>query len=66
VPGDPRECRKHALRCADLAHTARTPELKQTLIELSRNWIKLAIDLERAYAIMDMEDPPRVVPRKRG
>jgi len=63
MPGDPRECRRHAVRCADLAHSARTPELKQTLIELSRNWLKLAIELERTAAILEMDPgpPPTVV-----
>jgi len=63
--GDPRECRKNALRCAELAHSASTPELKQTLIELSRNWLKLAIEIERTHIILDLDDPPPVVPRKR-
>jgi hypothetical protein len=53
MPGDPKECRKNALRCADLAHEARTPELKQTLIELSRNWLKLAVELERGHGLLD-------------
>ena len=57
MAGDPKECRKNALRCAELAHSAKTIELKQTLIELSRNWIKLAMELERAHALLD-EYPP--------
>jgi hypothetical protein len=36
-----------------LAHEARTPELKQTLIELSRNWLKLAVELERGHGLLD-------------
>jgi hypothetical protein len=43
MPGDPRECRKHAACCAEMAVAARTPQLKATLLELSRNWEKLAI-----------------------
>jgi len=57
LPGDPRECRKNAWRCADLAHTASAPELKQTLIELSQNWLRLAIELERAQKLLS-EFPP--------
>jgi hypothetical protein len=34
-----------------LAHTARTPELKNLLIELSKNWMKLATELERTHAV---------------
>jgi len=55
MPGGPKECRRNALRCAELAHSARTPGLKQTLISLSNNWLKLAIELERADVPPDME-----------
>jgi hypothetical protein len=66
MPGDPRECRKNpASRCAELGHSARTPELKQTLLELSRNWLKLVIEIERTHALLDRDDPPPLVPRKR-
>ena len=58
MPGDPKECRQHATRCAELAHTARTPELKLTLIELSKTWLKLAIELERAHAMLNDDQPP--------
>jgi hypothetical protein len=57
VPGDPKECRKNAWYCADLAHAAKTPELTQTLIELSKNWLRLAIELERAQKLLS-EYPP--------
>jgi hypothetical protein len=59
MSGDPKECRNNALWCADLAHKARTVELKQTLIELSQNWLKLAIALERAQGLLDDAPPPR-------
>jgi len=66
MAGDPRECRRHAVRCADLAHSARTPELKRTLLELSRNWAKLAIELERTYALLEAdEDLFTLEPRKK-
>jgi len=32
--------------------TARTPELKQTLIKLSRNWLNLAVELERTPLLL--------------
>jgi hypothetical protein len=66
MPGDPRECRKNASRCAELAHSARTPELKQTLLELSQSWLKLAVEIERNHTILDIDDPPPLVPRKRS
>jgi hypothetical protein len=56
MPGDPKECRLHALHCAELAGTARTAQLKATLLELSKNWERLALDLERTQALLDEED----------
>jgi hypothetical protein len=55
--GDPKECRKRALHCAELAQTARTPELALTLIGLSKNWMKLAIELEQADELLDEHAP---------
>ena len=51
MPGDPKECRRHAAKCAELAMTARSHELKTALLELSKNWENLAISLE---AVRDM------------
>jgi hypothetical protein len=53
MPGDPRECRRHALRCAELAVSARSEQLKAALLELSKNWEHLAIDLENGTATID-------------
>jgi len=50
MPGDPKECRKHAARCAELAVAARTAQLKAAFLGLSKNWEKLAIQLEDAFA----------------
>jgi hypothetical protein len=44
--GDPREYRRHALRCAELAVFARTPQLKATFLGLSKNWEQFAVELE--------------------
>jgi hypothetical protein len=50
MPGDPKECRRNAARCAELPVTARTPPLRITFLEPSKNWEKLAIQLEDAFA----------------
>jgi hypothetical protein len=50
MPGDPKECRRHAARCAELAMAAHTLQLRAMFLELSRNWEKLAIQLEDAFA----------------
>ena len=57
MPGDPKECRWRALQCANMAHTARTPQLKGELISLSQNWLKLAIDLEQRQQLLDEWGP---------
>src|SRR5262245_31091977 len=44
---DPNDSRQTALRCVELARTARTPELKRTLTERARLAIQHAIELER-------------------
>jgi hypothetical protein len=56
VQGDPEGCRRQALRCAELANTARTQELKQQLLVLSRNWLDMAIHLERNHAQEQLEE----------
>jgi hypothetical protein len=53
MAGDPKQCRARAWRCSELAHEARTPELKRLLIELSGNWQKLATELERSQSPFD-------------
>jgi hypothetical protein len=53
MPGDARECRRHALRCAELAVSAGPQRLKAALPELSKNWEQLAIELENGSAMLD-------------
>jgi hypothetical protein len=50
MPGDPKECREHAARCAELAVEAGTPQLRALFLELSKNWEKIAIQLEDDFA----------------
>jgi len=51
------EYREYALRCAEMAQDAKSPELKQTLIEISRTWWELATQVERMDAILTTDDP---------
>ena len=53
VPGDPKECREHALRCAELATTAQTERLKMLFLNLSKSWERLALNLEHSLGIVD-------------
>ena len=52
MPGDPKECRQHALNCVHLAKGASTPELRDHFAKLARTWIKLAEELEQAEALL--------------
>jgi hypothetical protein len=46
MPGDPKECRQHALNCVHLAKGASTPVQRDHFARLARTWIKLAEELE--------------------
>jgi hypothetical protein len=48
MPGDPKEYRKHALRCAELAVAARPLQLKTPFLKLSKNWEKFATHARRS------------------
>jgi hypothetical protein len=50
MPGDSKECRERAARCAEFAGYARSAQLKATFLEMSKNWEKLAIQLEDTFA----------------
>ena len=53
MPGDPKECRQHALECARLAKTSATREDREHFAQLARTWIKLAEDIEQSQALLD-------------
>ena len=50
---DSKECRRRALRCAELAQRTTCDRLKELLLELTRTWLKLALELERTEALLD-------------
>jgi len=45
MPGDPRACREHARRCAELAVFAATSEEQEHLLSLESAWIRLPLSL---------------------
>jgi len=49
---DTEGCRKQARRCAALAAAATDAELKHNLAGMARNWMKLALDHDRAEALV--------------
>jgi hypothetical protein len=53
MPGDPKECRERALRCAKLAAETANPELKEQLLEVAQIWTKLATELDHTKKLLD-------------
>jgi hypothetical protein len=52
---DAKECRKRALRCAQLAQHAESGRVRELLLDLTRTWLKMACELERTEALLDDE-----------
>lgn len=46
MAADPKECRKQAKRCLNLAADTNDPVLKNSLIDTAQRWERLASDLE--------------------
>ena len=69
MPGDPKECRAQAAHCAELAAKAKTTHLRATFLGLSKQWERLAADLEAMQAIVDEQrldlKKPRSVTNRR-
>ena len=53
MPGDPRACREHARRCAELAALVATPEEREHFLSLEKAWIRSAAELESAEAFLN-------------
>ena len=49
MPGDPKECRQHA---RELARLATTPQARETFLSLQMTWIRLAMELDQARALI--------------
>jgi hypothetical protein len=48
MPGDPKECRQHAMNCLQLAETASNAE--------ANHWTRFAVELEGAQRFLDAID----------
>lgn len=53
MPGNPRECRQHALNCQRLAELARHADERQRLLSLADTWLGLAAELESMGALLN-------------
>ena len=66
MPGDPKECRQHALTCVRLAQTSTSPQAREQFAHLASTWIRLADDLERTLAFIDALDQETKPQRRTG
>ena len=66
MPGDPKECRRHALTCVRLAQTSPYPQARQQFADLARTWIRLADDLDQSQAFLDALDDDTEPIRRTG
>jgi hypothetical protein len=64
MPGDPKECRQHALTCAVLAQSSPSPMAREAFGRLAHTWLKLATELERTQALLDEEGELDTKPRR--
>jgi hypothetical protein len=62
---DPKECRKNALRCAEVAERATDAQLSEVLNMLAKRWVQLALELERAQAFRNDQRRTELNARKR-
>jgi hypothetical protein len=53
MPGDPKECCQHALRCVRLAQTSASPQAREQFANLANTWLRLAADLEKTLSLFD-------------
>ena len=62
MPGDPKECRQHALTCVRLAQTSAYPQAREQFANLAQTWLRLAADLEKTLTLIDDpdEEPDRL------
>jgi hypothetical protein len=58
MPRNSNECIQWAIKCAELAAQTTTEGLKTRLVSLSKAWEGMAIELERAQAIVENSDAP--------
>jgi hypothetical protein len=46
MPGNPKECRAHAVHCLKRAAAASSPVTRDSFEALAKNWLKLATEIE--------------------
>jgi hypothetical protein len=66
MPGDPKECRQHALTCMRIARTSASPQAREQFENLAHTWLRLAAELEQARAFLDALDDDTEPKRQTG
>jgi ubiquinone biosynthesis protein UbiJ len=66
MSGNPKECRRNALSCMQLAQTAPSPEAREHFADLARTWLRLAGDIESGQALVDLLDDLEPEPERRA
>jgi hypothetical protein len=59
MPGDPKECRKHAKRCWQLASEVTNPRLRESLTDIAQRWAGLATELAETERLLEGVNPFR-------
>ena len=54
MSGNPKECRRNAFTCMQLAQTAPSPGAREHFAELSQTWLRLAGDIETGQTLVDL------------
>ena len=52
---DASDCRERSIRCAELASEVVDPRLQELLFDMARNWLNVALELERMQSFLDDE-----------
>ena len=53
MPGDPKRCRLHAVKCMQIADETTNSEVRRTFVDLAHNWNRIAVELEDAQALLN-------------
>jgi hypothetical protein len=56
MPGNPVECREHAVNCRQLAESAGGDAARETFLNLAATWERLANELESAQVFLRAMD----------
>jgi hypothetical protein len=66
MPGDPKECRQHAVTCRRLADEANTVSARETFLNLADTWERHAAELENAELFIKTMEEIEPTPLQRS